>query len=48
MWFSEKFLTNRTNNTFLEVDGYQIFRRDRDTRLGGGILVFCELQMEHG
>ena len=38
--FSETFLTNRTNNTFFEVEGYQIFRRNRDTRLGGEILVY--------
>ena len=36
----ETFLNNQVDNDVLNIDGYDFERRDREGKLGGGILVF--------
>jgi hypothetical protein len=38
--FTESFLTNITPDACLNVDGYNMYRKDRVTRAGGGIIVY--------
>ena len=38
--FSETFLNSNTDDSFLNVDGYNIYRKDRSGKVGGGIIVY--------
>lgn len=39
---SETWLTDRTNNSVVAIDGYEIVRHDRIGRIGGGILLYIK------
>ena len=38
--FTETFLSNDIDDSFLNIESYNLFRRDRPLRVGGGIIVY--------
>lgn len=39
---TETWMNNKTDDSLLAIDGYNIIRNDREGRLGGGILIYIK------